>query len=72
MNASIVEFFDCPFAFQAIARFKVVLLPNVHFEPSFKNAVGKRDAHTVLLVEEPQAVPLIAVGVSLGANDIFE
>jgi hypothetical protein len=72
MNASIVEFFDRPFAFQAIASFIVVLLPKVHLEPRFKYAVGKGDTHTVLLVKEPQAVPLIAVGVSLGADDIFE
>ncbi len=71
MNASIVEFFDRPFAFQAIASFVVVLLPKIHLEPSFKNAVGKGDAHTILLVKKPQAVPLITAGVSLGADDIF-
>ena len=53
MNASIVEFLDRPFTFQAIASFKVILLPKVHLEPSFENAVGKGDAHTVFLVKEP-------------------
>jgi hypothetical protein len=50
----------------------MILLPKIHFEPGLEEAVRQGYAHAVFLVEKAQAVPLVAVRVSFGTDDIFE
>jgi hypothetical protein len=72
MNLAIVEFFDGAFAFQTIAGFEVMLLPKIHFETGFKDAISQGHAHAILFVKKAQAMPLVAMGVAFGAYDIFK
>ena len=49
----------------------MVLLPKDHIEARFEYAIDQSHAHAVLLMEEPQAVPLITTCRTFSSDDIL-